>query len=73
MKHLIFDLTEIPLLKCSITIYRLIAEVFHDQKLFTELNLGDWFSSYVQFCSGAHFSERAGAARQSEKVNHLKW
>ena len=22
-----------------------------------------WFSSYVQFCSGRHFSERAEAAR----------
>ena len=72
MKRLIFDLTKILLLKCSIIIYRLIAEVFHDQNLCTELNLGGWFSSYVQFCSGGHFSERAEAARQSEKMNHLK-
>ena len=63
MKRLVFDLTKIPLLKCSIIIYRLIAEVFHDPNLFTELNLGDWFSSYAQFCSGGHFSERAEAAR----------
>ena len=63
MKHLIFDLTKIPLLKCSIIMYRLIAEVFHDQNLYTELNLGDRFSRYVQFCSGSHFSERAEAAR----------
>ena len=62
MKRLIFDLTKIPLLECSIIIYCLIAEVFHDQNLFTELNLGDWFSSCVQFCSGDHFSKRAEAA-----------
>ena len=30
---------------------------------FTESNLANWFSSYVQFCSGGHFSERAEAAR----------
>ena len=38
-------------------------EVVNDQNLFTESNLADWFSSYVQFCSGGHFSERAEAAR----------
>ena len=43
-------------------IYRLIAEVFRDQNLFTELNLGDWFSSYVKLCSGGNFSERAETA-----------
>ena len=61
MKRLIFDLTKIPLLECSIIIYRLIAEIFHDQNLFTEFNLGDWFSSYAQFCSGGHFLERTEA------------
>ena len=69
---MVFDLTKIPLLKCSVIIYRLIAEVFHDQNIFTELKLGDWFLSYVQFCSGGHFSERVEAARQSGKMNHLK-
>ena len=33
----------------------LIAEVLNDQNLFTESNLANWFSSYVQFCSGGHF------------------
>ena len=42
---------------------RLIVEVLNDQNLFTESNLANWFSSYVQFCAGAHFSERAEAAR----------
>ena len=37
-------------------------EVLNDQNLFTESNLVDWFSSYVQFCSGGHFSKRAEAA-----------
>ena len=63
MKRLVFDLTKIPFLKRLIGISRLIVEVLNDQTLFTELNLGDWFSSYVQFCSGSHFSERAEAAR----------
>ena len=36
-------------------------EVLDDQNLFTESNLGNWFMSYVQFCSGLHFSERAEA------------
>ena len=71
MKRLIFDLTKLPLLKCLISIYRLTAEVFHNQNLFTESNFGDWFSSYVQFYSGGHSSERAAAARRSGKVNHL--
>ena len=39
-----------------------MVEVLNDQNLFTESNLASWFSSYVQFCSGSHFSERAGAA-----------
>ena len=31
-----------------------------------------WFSSYVQFCLGGHFSEQAEAALRCEKMNHLK-
>ena len=63
MKRLVFDLTKIPFLKHLIGISRLIVEVINDQNLFTESNLANWFSSYVQFCSGDHFSERAEAAR----------
>ena len=62
MIRLVFDLTKIPFLKRLIGISRLIAEVLDDQNLFIELNSADWFSSYVQFCSGGHFSERAEAA-----------
>ena len=58
---LVFDLTKIPFLKCLISIYRLITEVINDQNLFTESNLGNWFSSYVQSYLGGHFSERAAA------------
>ena len=47
MKRLVFDLRKIPFLKCFISIYRLIVEVLKNQNLFTESNLGDWFSSYV--------------------------
>ena len=63
MKRLVFDLRKIPFLKCLLSIYRLIVEMLNDQNLFTELNLGDWFSSYVQFYPDGHFSERAAAAR----------
>ena len=63
MKRLVFDLTKIPFLKRLIGISRLIAEALNDQNLFTESNLANWFSTYVQFCSGGHFSERAEAAR----------
>ena len=59
MKRLVFDLTKIPFLKRLIGISRLIGEVLNDQNLFTESNLAIWFSSYVQFCSGGHFSEQA--------------
>ena len=62
MKRLVFDLTKIPFLKRLVCIFRLIVEVLNDQNLFTESNLANWFSSYVQFCSGGHFSERAEAA-----------
>ena len=72
VKRLVFDLTEIPLLKCLISIYGLIVEVLNDQNLFTESNLGDWFSSYVQFYSCVHFSEPTAAARWSGKVNNVK-
>ena len=63
VKRVVFDLTKIPLLKCLISIYCLVAEVLNYQNLFTESNLADWFSSYVQFYSGCHFSERAVAAQ----------
>ena len=74
MKRLVFDLTKIPFLKCliSIPVCRLILEVLSDQSLFTESNLGDCFSSYVQFQSGGDFSKQAATARSSGKVNHLK-
>ena len=62
MKRLVFDLTEIPFLKRLIRISCLIVEVLNDQNLFTESNLANWFSSYVQFCSGGHSSERTEAA-----------
>ena len=67
MKRLVFDLTKILFLKRLIGIPRLIVEVLNDQtldqNLFTKSNLANWFSSYVQFCLGGHFSERAEAAR----------
>ena len=52
-----------PFLKLLISIPRFIVEVLNDQNLFTESNLANWFSSYVQLCSDGHFSERAEAAR----------
>ena len=69
VKRLLFDLTKIPFLKRLIGISGLILEVLNDQNLFTESNLANWFSSYVQFCSGGYFSE---VAWQSGKMNHLK-
>ena len=62
-EHLVFDLTKMPFLKCLLNIYCLILAVISDQNLFTESNMGDWFSSYVQFYPGSHFSERAAAVR----------
>ena len=59
MKLLVFDLTKIRLTVIS----PLIVEVLNGQNLFTESNLVNWFSSYVQFCSGGHFLERAEPAR----------
>ena len=58
MKRLVFDLTKIPSLKRLIGISRLIVEVLNNQNLFTESNLADWFSSYVQFWSSGRFSEQ---------------
>ena len=63
VKRLVFDLIKIPLLKRLFGMSRLTVEVLNDQNLFTESNLANWFSSYVQFCSGGHFSERAEAGR----------
>ena len=63
MKRLVFDLKKIPFLKRLIGISRLIVEVLNNQNLFAESNLANWFSSYVQFCSGGHFSERAETVR----------
>ena len=63
VKLLVFDLTKIPFLKRLISISHLIVEVLSDQNLLTESNLANWFSSYVQFCSGGHYSKRAEAAR----------
>ena len=60
-KELIFGF-QILDLKDHFSAY-LIVEVLNDQNLFTESNLARWFLSYVQFCSGGHFSERAEAAR----------
>ena len=63
MKRSVFDLTKIPFLKRLSGLSCLAVEVLNDENLFTESNLANWFSSYVQFCSGGHFSERAEAAR----------
>ena len=70
VKRLVFDLTKLPFLKRLIGISRLIVEVLDDQNPFTESNLANWFSSYVQLCSGDHFSEPAEAARQCESNYH---
>ena len=67
VKRIVFDLTKIPFLKCLISVYLLIVEVLNVQNLFTELNMDDWSSSYVQFYSGGHFSERAAAKRNLMK------
>ena len=52
MKRSVFDLMKIPFLKRLIGTSRLIVEVLNDKNLFTESNLANRFSSYVQFCSG---------------------
>ena len=56
VKLLVFDLTKLPFLKRSISISNSTVEVLTDQNLSTESNLANWFSSYVQFCAGGHFS-----------------
>ena len=73
MKRLVFDLTKIPFLECLINVYHLIAKVLNDQNLFTESNLVNWFSSFVQFRSGGHLSKRAEAALWCGKMNHLNY
>ena len=45
MRRLVFELSKILSLNHLIG---LICEVLNDQNLFTELNLADWFSSYVR-------------------------
>ena len=62
VKRLVFDLTKMSFFKGIIGTSRLIVEVLNDQNLLTESSLSNWFSSYVQFFSGGHFSERAEAA-----------
>ena len=64
VKRLVFDLTKVPFNQC---ISFDIVEVPNDQSLFTESNLANWFSSYVQFCSGGHFSEPAEMLGSVEK------
>ena len=50
VKRVVFDLTKLPFLKHLIGISRLIVEVLDHHDLFTESNLANWFSSYIQFC-----------------------
>ena len=73
MKRFVFDLRKILFLKRLNSIISFNTLSSNDQNLFTESNLANLFSSYVQFCSGGHFSERAEAACWSEKMNHLDW
>ena len=51
-----------PFIKRLIGTSRLTVEALDYQNLFTESNLANWFSSYVQFRSGGNFSEQAEAA-----------
>ena len=48
MKPLLFDATKIAFLKRLIGISRLIVEVLNGQNFFTESNLANCISSYVQ-------------------------
>ena len=59
VKRLVFDLTKIPFLTHLIGISRLIVEVIKRSESFLQnrIWLIAWFSCYVQFCSGDHFSE----------------
>ena len=52
MKSYVFDITQIPFVKRSISISSFTVEIPNDQNLFIESNLGSWFSIYVQVCSG---------------------
>ena len=61
VKRLVFDFMKLPFFKRLIGMFCLIAEVLNNQNISTESNLVNWFSSYVQFCSGGHFSERVEA------------
>ena len=45
----------------------LTVEVLIYKNLFTESDLANWFSNYVQFCSGGHFSELAELLGSVEK------
>ena len=49
----------------------IIGEVLNYQNLFTEPDLANWFSNYVQFCSGCRFSEPAELLGSVKKMNHL--
>ena len=73
MKRFVFDLRKILFLKRLNSIISFNRLSSNDQNLFTESNLANLFSSYVQFCSRGHFSERAEAACWSGKMNHLDW
>ena len=72
MKSSMLDLMTILLPKRLILLYCLIAKFMHYQNLFTELKLGNYFSSYVQFYLGSHFPNRALAVHLGGKVNDLK-
>ena len=72
VKHLVFDLTKIPFLKCLVSLPCLIVEVLNDQNLLTESNLANSFLSYVQVCSGGHFSERAEVWKNESPQGVLK-
>ena len=45
-----------------------MVEVLNNRNLFKKSNLVNSFSSYVQFCSGGHFSERSEAAWKCGKI-----
>ena len=47
MKCSVLDVMKIPFLKYLISIYHFTVKVLNDQNLFTESNLGDWFSCCV--------------------------
>ena len=58
VKCFVFDLTEIPFLKCLISISRLMVEALNDQNLFTESKLANklvFELCPVLFRYGGHF------------------